>query len=93
MADLLPKNLDYYFYEGSLTTPDCDEIVQWFVLKQTISVPAAYLVQLRNIEMDEAGNSLTFNFCAPQDLNCQTVFTPKKVNLMWYKHFLIVWEY
>ena len=33
MGDLLPKNQDYYFYEGSLTTLDCDEIVQWFVLK------------------------------------------------------------
>lgn len=82
MADLLPKNLDYYFYEGSLTAPDCDEIVQWFILKQTIRVPAAYLAQLRKIEMDEAGNPLTFNFRAPQDLNRRTVFTPKKVNLM-----------
>ena len=78
MADLLPKNLDYYFYKGSLTTPDCDEIVQWFVLKQTIHVPAAYLAQLRNIEMNEAGNPLIFNFRAPQDLNRRTVFTPKR---------------
>lgn len=83
MADLLPKNLDYYFYEGSLTTPDCDEIVQWFVLKQTIYVPAAYLAQLRKIEMDEAGNPLTFNFRAPQDLNDRIVVTPKRVKLMW----------
>lgn len=82
MADLLPKNLDYYFYEGSLTTPDCDETVQWFVLKQTICVPAAYLAQLRKIEMDEAGNPLTFNFRAPQNLNQRTVSTPKKVNLI-----------
>lgn len=79
MADLLPKNWDYYFYEGSLTTPDCDEIVQWFVLKQTIHVPAAYLAQLRKIEMDEAGNRLTFNFRVPQDLNRRVVFTPKVI--------------
>ena len=66
MAGLLPKNLDYYYYEGSLTTPDCDETVQWFVLKQTICVPTAYLAQLRNIEMDDAGNPLTFIFPCPE---------------------------
>ena len=82
MADLLPKNLDYYYYEGSLTTPDCDETVQWFVLKQIICVPTAYLAQLRNIEMDDTGNPLTFNFRAPQYLNQRTVFTPKKVNFI-----------
>ena len=79
MGELLPKNSDYYFYEGSLTTPDCDEIVQWFVLKQTIKVPAAYLAQLRKIEMDEQGNRLTFNFRVPQALNGRVVLTPKKV--------------
>ncbi|MCB1652117.1 MAG: carbonic anhydrase family protein [Alphaproteobacteria bacterium] len=37
-ANLLPESLDYYRYEGSLTTPPCTEGVQWHVLKDTIEV-------------------------------------------------------
>lgn len=37
-ADLLPKQTDYYKYEGSLTTPPCSEGVQWHVLKQPIQI-------------------------------------------------------
>ena len=76
MADLLPKNRDYFFYEGSLTTPNCDEIVQWFVLKHTIKVPSSYLAQVRKTERNRNGNRLTFNFRAPQKLNRRVVFTP-----------------
>ena len=76
MADLLPKNHDYFFYEGSLTAPKCNETVQWFVLKHKIRVPASYLAQLRKIERNKNGNHLTFNFRAPQKLNSRVVFTP-----------------
>lgn len=38
VADLLPKDLSYYNYSGSLTTPPCSEGVNWMVLKNPIEV-------------------------------------------------------
>lgn len=38
---LLPKNLDYYYYEGSLTTPPFLENVHWYVLKNSLEISEA----------------------------------------------------
>jgi len=32
---------DYYHYSGSLTTPDCSEVVQWFVFSQPMNMSLA----------------------------------------------------
>ena len=37
-ADLLPLDLSYYAYAGSLTTPPCTEGVRWFVLSAPLEV-------------------------------------------------------
>ena len=40
-ADLLPTALQYWRYEGSLTTPPCSEIVDWMVLETPLNVAAS----------------------------------------------------
>lgn len=43
---LLPASLDYWTYEGSLTTPPLLESVTWIVLKDPISVNPAQVLKL-----------------------------------------------
>jgi carbonic anhydrase len=40
-ADLLPRERGYWYYEGSLTTPSCSEVVSWMVLRAPITAAAA----------------------------------------------------
>ncbi|MFW1859487.1 carbonic anhydrase [Acinetobacter defluvii] len=42
-ASFLPKKLDYYRFNGSLTTPPCTEGVRWIVLKEIQSTSEAQL--------------------------------------------------
>jgi carbonic anhydrase len=44
-ADLLPKDLTYFNYSGSLTTPPCTEGVNWMVLAAPVSVSADQIAQ------------------------------------------------
>lgn len=41
--DFLPKDLSYYHYTGSLTTPPCTEGVNWIVLKEPIEASSEQL--------------------------------------------------
>ncbi|MGR2738015.1 carbonic anhydrase [Billgrantia sp. Q4P2] len=43
--DILPTDLDYYRFNGSLTTPPCTEGVRWLVLKQPITASKAQIDQ------------------------------------------------
>ena len=70
---LLPDDLSYYYYEGSLTTPLCSEVVQWFLLAKTIKVPTAFLQQLRMVQRSSARDPLLMNYRDVQPLNDRTV--------------------
>ncbi|XP_045465047.1 carbonic anhydrase [Harmonia axyridis] len=49
-ANLLPKDMSYYTYCGSLTTPPCLECVIWIVFKEPIEVSQEQLAAFRNLK-------------------------------------------
>ncbi len=51
---LLPKEREYFTFEGSLTTPPCTEGVKWILLKQPLSISAAQLAQYRALYPENA---------------------------------------
>ena len=53
--DLLPKNHDYYRFNGSLTTPPCSEGVRWLVMKNAVSASKAQIETFTNA-MHHANN-------------------------------------
>ena len=70
--ELIPRNRDYYYYIGSLTTPPCSEVVQWFLMKERLQVPADFLDQLRKVQQRN-GDDLSFNFRETNLLNNRLV--------------------
>lgn len=52
LLDLVPKNLDYYHYLGSLTTPPLTENVEWYVLIEPMTVSQKQLDRLMAIHKD-----------------------------------------
>jgi carbonic anhydrase len=45
VSQLLPKERDYYRFNGSLTTPPCSEGVRWFVMKKPATASKAQIQQ------------------------------------------------
>lgn len=66
---LLPNDRSSYFrYEGSLTTPSCDEAVIWTVLDHTVPFAIAQIERFKQVK-DVDGALLTHNFRQLQRLN------------------------
>jgi carbonic anhydrase len=53
LGQLLPQSLEYYHYDGSLTTPTCNSAVQWIVLRESISITPNQLEVLFGLHYDE----------------------------------------
>lgn len=68
LTDMLPSDLDYYHYHGSLTTPPCNETVEWFLLKNSINVPTNFFDLLRTT------GPLGQNYREAQPLNHRQVY-------------------
>jgi carbonic anhydrase len=59
--DLLPQGLEYWTYEGSLTTPPCSEIVTWMVAREPIKVESASISAFTALYANNARPALPLN--------------------------------
>lgn len=78
---LLPKTLDYWTYDGSLTTPPLLESVTWIVCKQSISVSSAQMEKFRALLFSGEGEAecrMVDNYRPPQPLKDRKVCSSSK---------------
>jgi len=62
----------YFSYEGSLTTPGCDEVVEWILYKKPLEISTAQLAEFRTI-LDKKEKPVEFNFRPVQPLNDRSI--------------------
>ncbi|KAI3384866.1 hypothetical protein SNEBB_009714 [Seison nebaliae] len=79
MRDLHPSDLllltnpsKFYRYDGSLTTPTCNENVVWSVISEPAQLSLLQLNALRELKKDEE-NLIKINYRPVQDLNGRVV--------------------
>lgn len=74
LNDVLPENLDDFFrYEGSLTTPGCNEVVVWTVFRDPVSISSSQLQAFRQL-VSADGTPLQNNFRPLQPLLGRPVY-------------------
>uniref|UniRef100_A0A665X7U6 Carbonic anhydrase n=2 Tax=Echeneis naucrates TaxID=173247 RepID=A0A665X7U6_ECHNA len=75
-ATLLPSCLDYWTYDGSLTTPPLLESVTWIVCKEPISVSSGQMAKFRSLLFSAEGEAeccMVDNYRPPQPLKGRAV--------------------
>jgi len=76
LKNLLPEEQaggSYYYYQGSLTTPTCDESVLWTVFHKPLGISEQQMVAFRKINGFE-GETLSNNFRNDQPVGMRQVF-------------------
>ncbi|XP_017794495.1 PREDICTED: putative carbonic anhydrase 3 [Habropoda laboriosa] len=69
----LPKDhTTYYYYDGSLTTPGCQESVMWFILAEKLSLSKQQLNIFKTVK--SSNGTLSFNYRPTQDLGERKVY-------------------
>ena len=72
-GDLLPSDTSYYRYDGSLTTPGCSEVVDWYVLTNPMHTSKKQVKTFEGILEDPSPDEFDNNNRPVQDLNGRPV--------------------
>merc|ERR1712066_13219 len=83
LSDLVTGDLtQLYRYSGSLTTPGCNEIVQWTVAKTPVEITESQMAEFRQL-LTKDETALVDNFRPSQSLNKRKVVQAKTGSVRW----------
>jgi len=63
---------NYFSYDGSLTTPGCNEVVQWLLFQTPLKISKTQMSEFRTL-MDKEGNMMVNNFRPIQPLHSREI--------------------
>ena len=90
LSALAPKNIGLFFrYNGSLTTPGCNEIVVWTLFKDPIEISKEQLDRLRKTKNSKNGGNSN-NYRKVQKLNGRTILDSSSPNILEINIFLFI---
>ncbi|KAM8967337.1 carbonic anhydrase 2-like [Pelodytes ibericus] len=75
-SGLLPKSLDFWTYQGSLTTPPLLQCVTWIVLKEPVTVSCDQISKIRGLfcnDEDDDPCPMVDNYRPPQPLKGRNI--------------------
>jgi len=73
LESLFPwHSTEFYQYQGSLTTPTCNEVVNWHVFAEPVYLSESQMAKFRAVK-DETGVSMNDNYRNPQPRNHRKV--------------------
>ena len=86
MEDFLPDNTDKFFrYNGSLTTPGCNQIVVWTIFKDRVEISQSQMDAFRRTtyihEGEDSARVISNNYRPTQPLNGRRVLDIKLKSL------------
>ncbi|XP_069827875.1 carbonic anhydrase 4 [Dendropsophus ebraccatus] len=92
LQDLIPKeNLTlFYRYQGSLTTPPCDETVTWTVFAQTIKMDKTQIGAFYTKLKYKSGDAMAENFRPIQKRNGRKITTSGADMLLSQARYLLI---
>eukprot|EP00899_Mesostigma_viride_P005251 jgi/Mesvir1/14727/Mv05375-RA.1 len=73
-ARMAAENSSYYYYDGSLTTPPCSEIVSWHVMRKSVPISPRQVQRLQQVLYAALGTHGQQNSRPPQPLNFRPVY-------------------
>ena len=64
---------NYWTYDGSLTTPDCNQVVKWIIAERPLFITNEQFAELSLLTLEDGMTTLADNYRKVQDENCRKI--------------------